>query len=51
MKSYKKNKDAPKAKLGYRTPSTFRASKYGKSQKGAQVKYNPSSYKSTQHKG
>ncbi len=51
MKSYKKKKDAPKAKLGYRTPSTFRASKFGNKKSGAQIKFKPSSFKSTQHRG
>lgn len=51
MKSYKKKKDAPKAQIGYRTPSTFRASKFGNSKTSAQVKHNPSAYKTTQHRG
>ena len=52
MKSYKKKKDKPEEKLGYRTPSAFRASKFSGKTGNSQVKTNPSStFKSTQHRG
>lgn len=47
--SFDKSKSGPA--LGFRTPSFFRASKFGGKQNlSGQVKFNPSQFK-TQHKG
>ncbi len=45
------NKTKPASTLGFRTPSFFRASKFGGKQNlGTQAKFNPTQFK-TQHKG